>query len=220
MLAALFLSACGSSVKLAPPTIPEPLIEPIPMTVAVRMPADFQSYVHEEEVMGREEWTIDLGQSNAVFFEQLFGYMFTDMLILGEGDDPALASFDAMIEPSIDAFEFSVPAQTRTDSFAVWIRYRIKVYDRGGTLVSNWPVSAYGKSRTAQMSNSEALERAAILAMRDAAAQMIIKLDDQTQISGLSERTAPVPELEPGPTVSDEDDPQATAAAGSEDEAS
>ena len=166
VLVALFLSACGSSVKLTPPTIPEPLIEPIPMTVAVRMPENFHAFVHEEEVLGREEWTIDLGRSNAVFFEQLFGFMFTDMVILGEDDDPALATFDAMIEPSIDAFEFSVPAQTRTDSFAVWIRYRIKVFDRQGELVADWPVSAYGKSLTTTMGGSDAL--AACCSTRDA----------------------------------------------------
>ena len=198
VLATLVLSACGSSVKLAPPTIPEPLTEPIPMTVAVRMPANFQNYVHEEEVLGREEWTIDLGRSNAVFFEQLFGYMFTDMVLLGEDDDPALGTFDAMIEPSIDAFEFSVPAQTRTDSFAVWIRYRIKVYDAQGELVADWPVSAYGKSLTTALGGSDALQRAAVLAMRDAAALMIMRLDEETAISSLSDKTAQATVIPPG----------------------
>ncbi len=198
VLAALFLSACGSSVRLAPPTIPEPLIEPIPMTVAVRMPANFENYVHEEEVLGREEWTIDLGRSNAVFFEQLFGYMFSNTLLIGEDDDPNLIAFDAMIEPSIDAFEFSVPAQTRTDSFAVWIRYRIKVYDSQGDLIADWPVSAYGKSLTTAMGGSDALQRAAVLAMRDAAALMIMRLDDETAISSLGDRTAQATALPPG----------------------
>ncbi len=198
MLAALFLSACGSNVKLAPPTIPAPLTEPIPMTVVVRMPANFQNYVHEEEVLGRDEWTIDLGRSNAVFFEQLFGYMFTDMVLISEGDDPPLGTFDAMIEPSIDAFEFSVPAQTRTDSFAVWIRYRIKVFDRQGELVADWPVSAYGKSLTTALGGSDALQRAAVLAMRDAAALMIMRLDDETSISSLGDRTAQATAVPPG----------------------
>lgn len=198
VLATLFLSACGSNVKLAPPTIPEPLTEPIAMTVAVRLPENFQNYVHEEEVLGREEWTIDLGRSNAVFFEQLFGYMFTDMLLLDADDDPALMTFDAMIEPSIDAFEFSVPAQTRTDSFAVWIRYRIRVFDGQGDLIADWPISAYGKSLTTTMGGSDALQRAAVLAMRDAAALMIMRLDDETEISSLAPRTAQATAGPPG----------------------
>ncbi len=168
------------------------------MTVAVRMPANFENYVHEEEVMGRDEWTIDLGRSNAQFFEQLFGYMFTDVLLLGEDDDPSVMTFDAMIEPSIDAFEFSIPAQTRTDSFAVWIRYRIKVFDPQGELVADWPVSAYGKSLTTAMGGSDALKRAAVLAMRDAAALMIMRLDDETAISSLGDRTAQATVVPPG----------------------
>ncbi len=59
-----------------------------------------------------------------------------------------------------------------------------------GNEVANWPVSAYGKSQTASFSGSQALQRAAILAMRDAAALMIIKLDEMTGISKLAESRA------------------------------
>lgn len=187
---ALLVAGCGSNVRLDPPTIPEPLIDTIPMSVAVRMPANFENFVHEEEVFGSEQWTIDLGRSNAAFFSQLFGYMFENVTVLGPDDDADLAAFDAVIEPSIDAFEFSVPNQTKTNSFAVWIRYRIKVYDRNGTMVVNWPVSAYGKSLTTVMGGSDALERAAVLAMRDAAALLIIKFDEQTLISSLTDPPA------------------------------
>ena len=182
------------------------------------MPDNFYNFIHNEEVYGREEWSIDLGNSNASMFTQLFGYMFTEVKVLKGEEDPAQFGIDALIEPSIDAFEFSVPNQSKTDSFAVWIRYRIKVYDSAGTLVSNWPVSAYGKSQTASMSNSEALQRAAILAMRDAAALMIMKLDDATKISGLAEQTAPVPTL---PSAeSDESAAPQTVAEGQDDETS
>ena len=61
-------AGCGSSVRLDPPTIPTPNINRIPVAVAVRLPENFESYVHKEDVLGREEWKIDLGRSNAVFF--------------------------------------------------------------------------------------------------------------------------------------------------------
>lgn len=186
-LTASLAAGCGSNVRLDPPTIPVPLFDTIPMSVAVRIPDDFRSFSHEEEVLGREEWTIDLGSSNAVFFEQLFGYMFENVTIIGTGDDVPRSGIDALIEPSIDAFEFSVPNQTKTDSFSVWIRYRIKVYDRDGLLVANWPVSAYGKSLTTAMGGSDALQRAAILALRDAAALMIMKFDEQVLAGTLTE---------------------------------
>lgn len=191
MLIAGLISGCaGSNVKLQMPTIPTPLIHQIPATVGLRMPENFYHFVHEEQVFGREEWSIDLGGSNAALFTQLFGYMFQNVIVLNDSDDPKTLAIDALIEPSIDAFEFSVPNQSKTDSFAVWIRYRIRVFDFDGNEVANWPVSAYGKSQTSSISGSQALQRAAILAMRDAAALMIIKLDEMTGISKLAESRA------------------------------
>lgn len=191
MLIAGLISGCaGSNVKLQIPTIPTPLIHQIPASVGLRMPENFYHFVHEEQVFGREEWSIDLGGSNAALFTQLFGYMFQNVIVLNDSDDPKALAIDALIEPSIDAFEFSVPNQSKTDSFAVWIRYRIRVFDFDGNEVANWPVSAYGKSQTSSISGSQALQRAAILAMRDAAALMIIKLDEMTGISKLAESRA------------------------------
>jgi hypothetical protein len=180
------LGGCASNVSLDTPTIPEPLLEQIDMIVGVRMPAEFEQYIHEESIYGQKEWSINLGRSNAALFEQLFAYMFSNVTILGPDDDPQLMQLDALIEPSIDAFEFSTPEQSSTEAFAVWIRYRLKVFDPDGNLVSNWPVAAYGKSQTTKMGGSSALQRAAVLAMRDAAALMIMKFDNVTRISSLA----------------------------------
>jgi hypothetical protein len=159
------------------------------------MPDNFENFVHEEEVLGREQWRIDLGRSNADFFTQLLTFMFDEVTLLQPGDDATGLNFDALIEPSIDAFEFSVPNQTKTDAFAVWIRYRIKVYDRHGVMVANQPLSAYGKSLTTTMGGSDALQRAAVLAMRDAAALMIMKFDQQTIFTALADPSIEVPAL-------------------------
>jgi hypothetical protein len=180
------LGGCASNVTLKAPTIPEPLLAQIQMSVGVRMPAEFEHYIHEEMVYGHEEWSIDLGRSNAALFEQLFAYMFSSVTVLGPDDDPQLMGLDALIEPTIDAFEFSTPGQSNSEAFAVWIRYRLKVFDPEGKLVSNWPVAAYGKSHTTKMGGSSALQRAAVLAMRDAAALMIMKFDNVTRISDLA----------------------------------
>jgi len=186
LLALGLLAGCGSTVTLDMPSIPAPLIHKIPASVGLRMPADFDNYVHDEEIMGREQWTIDLGNSNAALFTQLFQHMFDQVTVLSDTDDPNTLPIDVLIEPSIEAFEFSVPNQSKTESFAVWIRYRIKVFDQLGAEVASWPVSAYGKSQTASARGSKGLQRAAVLAMRDAAALMILKLDEATGISRIA----------------------------------
>ncbi|MGI9201690.1 MAG: hypothetical protein ACR2QL_11565 [Woeseiaceae bacterium] len=203
ILLSCLLAGCGSNVVMDAPTIPTPLIHKIPATVGLRMPANFQDFIHEEEIIGREEWSIDLNDSNARFFEQLFAYMFENVTVIRFDEDPKNFAIDALIEPSIDAFEFSVPNQSKTESFAVWIRYRIKVFDEEGDQVANWPVSAYGKSQTTSVSGTQALQRAAILAMRDAAALMIMKLDEATGISRIAEARAAMVEV-PDPVVTEE----------------
>lgn len=180
------LAGCSSTLTMDAPTIPPPLTEKIGVDVALRIPEEFNHFVHEEAILGKESWTIDLGRSNAAFFEQLFGHLFSKVTVIGPDDDARDHQFDALIEPSIDGFEFSVPTQSKTEAFAVWIRYRLRVFDREGNNASNWTVSAYGKSRKQGINNSDALERAAVLAMRDAAALIIMQMDNATQISELA----------------------------------
>jgi hypothetical protein len=179
------LSGCATSVTVDNPRIPDPLITPMPLSVGARYPDEFDHFVHEEQVIGKEKWQVNLGASNRMLFDKLFGAMFTDFQVVAESTDPATLGIDAMIEPTIDAFEFSVPEQSQTDSFAVWIRYRIKIFDRHGTQIANWPISAYGKSQTTMFGDDEALRRAAVLAMRDAAALIIMQMDKSTGISSL-----------------------------------
>lgn len=156
------------------------------MTVAIRYPDEFESFVHEEQVIGKETWKIDLGKSNMLLFTKLFGAMFSDLQVIDQDTDPRDLQIDAVIEPGIDAFEFSVPKQSQTDAFAVWIRYRIKVFDSAGNQVANWPIAAYGKSQSTTFGGDDALRRAAVLAMRDAAALVILQMDKSTGISRLS----------------------------------
>ena len=156
------------------------------MDVAVRIPAEFHNFVHEENVLGRETWTINLGSTNATFFTQLFGYMFDNVIVLGPDDNALDYTFDALVEPTIEGFEFSVPNQSKTDEFAVWIRYRMQIFDSLGNNASTWTVSAYGKSQKEGMGGSKSLQRAAVLAMRDAAALILLQMDKSTKIGELA----------------------------------
>ena len=186
-LLALFVAGCSTSVAIDTTTIPKPITATIPLVVAVRIPADFENFVYQEKVMGRQEWTIDLGRSNAEVFTQLFSHLFTELIVLSPDDNPADYTFDALIEPSIDDFEFSIPEQSQTDAFAVWIRYRLLVFDSAGNRYANWPVSAYGKSQKEGIGGTDALQRAAVLAMRDAAALMVTQMERATGLSALAD---------------------------------
>ena len=191
-------AGCSSTLTMEMPTIPEPRIEKIPVDVAVRIPAEFENFVHVEEILGKDKWTIDLGRSNALFFTQLFGHMFDSIVVLGPDDDPRDHQFDALIEPSIEGFEFSTPGQSNSQEFAVWIRYRMAVFDSVGNRASSWTVSAYGKSQKESIGGSDALRRAAVLAMRDAAALIIMQMDRVTKIRDLADGPLDPASIEPG----------------------
>ncbi len=207
------------------PTIPDPLVDKIPLSVAVRYPDEFEHYVHEEQVVGKDKWTIDLGRSNKLLFNKIFGAMFNDLTIIEADMDPADLQIDALIEPSIEAFEFETPSQSHTQAFAVFIRYRMRIFDRDGKQFANWPVSAYGKSQSTAMGGDDALRRAAVLAMRDAAALVVMQLDKSTRISRLSRpsrssvaaRPDP-PSTEPALSAPVEEEPQTTALEDTTDE--
>ena len=186
-LATILMVGCSSTVTMEMPTIPQPRMEKIPVDVAVRMPAEFEDFVHVEEVLGKETWTIKLGRSNAAFFTQLFGHMFDSVVVLGPDDDPRDFQFDALIEPVIDGFEFSTPSQSQSEAFAVWIRYRMSIFDSVGNRASSWTVNAYGKSQKEGLGGGDSLERAAILAMRDAAALIIMQMEKVTNIRELAD---------------------------------
>jgi hypothetical protein len=186
-LVAAGIAGCASSLQVDMPTIPAPHMEKIPVDVAVRIPENFNGFTHTEDILGKSEFTIHLGNSNANFFTQLFNYMFDSVIVLGPDDDPRDFQFDALIEPSIEGFEFSIPNQTQTDAYSVWIRYRLNVFDSVGNRASSWTVSAYGKSQKEGITGTDSLRRAAVLAMRDAAALIVMQMDKVSKIRSLAD---------------------------------
>lgn len=211
---ALLLTGCASKVTVDTPTIPTPHIEKLPLDVALRIPAEFHNFVHEENVLGRERWTISLGSANAIFFEQLFGFMFENVIVLGPDDDALDYTFDALIEPKIEGFEFSVPNQSKTDAFAVWIRYRMQIFDSAGNSAASWTVSAYGKSQKEGLGGSKSLQRAAVLAMRDAAALILLQMNNATKIAALADGPLDLSHFETSAMVEDESNNSPTGPTG------
>ncbi|MEE8221557.1 MAG: hypothetical protein V3R21_07340, partial [Woeseiaceae bacterium] len=70
-----------------------------------------------------------------------------------------------------------------------------------GNQFANWPISAYGKSLTTTMGGDNALRRAAVLAMRDAAALIIMQMDKATGISSLNRETLSKVAASPEPAM-------------------
>jgi hypothetical protein len=90
-------------------------------------------------------------------------------------------TLDGVIEPKLEKFEFDVPQGERDEFVEVWLQYQITVYEPDGATVIQWPVSGYGKSELLRDAE-DAVQRAAVVAMREAGATISTKFTEQPQI--------------------------------------
>jgi hypothetical protein len=169
---------------MVPQTFPVPLVERIPVRVAVHYSPALTEFVYKEDIAAERDWTVQLGAANVRMFDAVFQGMFavTQRVDSVQGAAAEMPEADVIIAPVVDTFEFSSPSQSATDQFAVWIRYNLDVYSPDGQLVARWPVAAYGQSGTGGMSDEKSMERATVLALRDAAATIAVNFTKQPKI--------------------------------------
>lgn len=180
------LGGCGPVQLVASSRIPTPLIVKLPVTVALFMPQQFAQYIHKEERWGTD-WNIDIGKAQTDAMSQLFNAMFDKVVVV---DSLAAAGtlgsqVTAILEPSVEEYAFVTPRDAGSPFFAVSIKYRVNVYTADGKLADSWGFTGYGTSPAGGLSNTEPLENATALAMRDAGAKLVVEFRDQPIVRGL-----------------------------------
>ena len=180
--AAACLAGCGGSQVIVESTFPKPLVEALPVSMGVIIPDELYNFIYTEDIPDQSLWTIALGDANVAMLAPLFEGMFQqtrdiDSLALAAND----SSLDGVIEPKLEKFEFDVPQGERDKFVEVWLQYAITVYDPSGATIIEWPVSGYGKSELSRDAE-DAVQRAAVVAMREAGATIATKFSEQPQI--------------------------------------
>lgn len=166
------LAGCGGANVEVPPELPVPLVQPLPLKMGLHLPQELRNYVHREKLEQSGEWTIDLGGAQERMFRNLLTGMFEAMEVVPEPGAVA-TDVDAVLVPAIQEVQFSTPDQTRSEYFEVWVRYQFQLFDRDGSLIADWPMTAYGKANAhnyGMNSRGPALQAAAVAALRDAMA--------------------------------------------------
>jgi hypothetical protein len=179
--AAACLAGCGGSQVIVESTFPRPLIEPLPISMGVVIPDELYNFIYTEDIPDQSLWTIALGDANVAMLAPLFDGMFTETkelesLALAASD----STLDGVIEPRLEKFEFDVPQGERDEFVEVWLQYQITVYEPDGGTIIQWPVSGYGKSELLRDAE-DAVQRAAVVAMREAGATISTKFSEQPQ---------------------------------------
>jgi hypothetical protein len=213
---AVLLAGCGPVTLVATARIPQPLVMKIPVGVALFMPQEFMQYVHKEERWGTD-WNIEIGKAQADAMSQLLNAMFENVVAVDSlNAGSALgSSVAAILEPSVEEYAFVTPRDAGSPFFAVSIKYRVNVYSPDGKLADSWGFTGYGTSPAGGLSNTEPLQNATALAMRDAGAKLAVEFRDQAIVRGL----LPATETADDPTTqqpsSEQPASEGTAAPGS-----
>jgi hypothetical protein len=170
-------------------------MEPFPLTMGIRYPSELTDFAHNEDPELSPEWTIKLGQANVRMFRALFNGMFTQTVELNNPDNENTTAeniteenttgetiakestpltLDAIIEPSLEEVEFSLPEQSGNDQFTIWLRYNIRITTPEGELITDWRITGYGQEDEGSMGlgDETAMRKAAVTALRDVAANI------------------------------------------------
>lgn len=169
---ALLQAACMTTkVELPTNQFPVPLMQKLPISMGLFLPEALRTYQFREDLGDAGAFEIEIGDAQQAMFVNLLTGMFDQMAQVDSVS--ADAGVDAILVPNIAEMQFSTPQQTRTDYFEVWIRYQFQLYSPDGTLLADWPLTAYGKANTQNYmmgSTSPTLRQAALNACRDAMA--------------------------------------------------
>lgn len=203
ILGLLAVISSGCTTSAVESEFPVPVVDKLPLRVAVHFDESFSNYAYREQAAGEPSWVIMMGSANVSMFRRVFQGMFDQTIELPEIAPLKfpVADVDAVIVPAVETFELRVPQQPpvnpdgtppglegvnlSTDYFTVWITYRMTMYDNQGREIASWPVRAYGQTPSGVMDMfgpDEALARTTTVAMRDAGAYLSIYFEDEPRI--------------------------------------
>ena len=181
VLAVPLLAGCSTSL-VVDAEFPEPLVDPLPVRMGILLDDALTNFAHEEKIPQQASYSIAIGQANVSMLNRLFRSMFVATEPVGalplEAD--AQVRLDAVLKPELERFEFDVPVR-RTDEFVeVFMQYQLRLYETDGQLIAEWPVTGYGKAEHG--SRSDALNRAAVVAMREVGAVISTEFSAQPEV--------------------------------------
>jgi len=179
LLLVVLCQSCTQSIVINT-TVPEPLVEKIEnFNIAVIYEDNIQNYQYENiNSKSSACCEIDFSDSQLNLFRKILQSFFPGLIELPNNNSEMLSNVDLYMEPQLDAFEFLSPEESRNDKYAVWLKYKIDIYDNKKTLLSNWYITGYGEQNTGSFGVSESLTKAIDLALRDAGVNLAIKIED------------------------------------------
>jgi len=179
VLQLMLLGCAGADVAVQSTRLPVPLVESLPINVGIHLSDELLTYYHEETVRNHGTFRINVGSAQSLMFDNLATGLFAGHRFI---DTPvsAAADLNAILVPTINELQFSIPAQTKSDFFEVWLKYSFQLKTPDGNTIAEWPMQAYGRANSRNYgiledTDNGALQEASRVALRDAMAVFSFK---------------------------------------------
>lgn len=167
----ILLGGCSSSAQVRidqqfPPVVSVPRA----IDVAIVFDPEFKSYVARPN----DKTTIDIGTAQVDLLSTAFRGLFEQVNVVSSREQVA-AGTELVIIPTVREVQLSTPSESYLNVYEVWIKYNLEIETVDGVAIDSWFMPAYGKTPDSFMlSRTEAIEEAAIVALRDAGAKLLL----------------------------------------------
>lgn len=186
----LALTACSTREVVVEGSFPTPVVDPVPVSVGVLFTKEFREHELVDDATGRGEasWRVSTGVAQVDFWSILLPAFFQNVVFIESYEDLNTYDVDAVLIPEVTEVQYAIPLYTNVKVYEIWMRYQLSLVepeqlkdDENQTIVTEnaqpfvqWPLTAYGKTPTAFLqSDTEAVNEAAVMALRDAGANFI-----------------------------------------------
>ena len=200
------LCGCGPTRLTVHADIPPLLVQPMPLTMGVRIPKAFAEYVQKEK-FADSQWEIELGAAQAGAISRVTQAMFQHTVMLGDeapGQAGASAAgLNGIIEAALDSYVYLLPSSAPGASafYSATIGFKVNLESADGTVLGSWVYEGYGSAPERGLSSTEGVALVSGLAIRDACANLAVHLPEQELMRNLLTPTPmPTPTQSPTPT--------------------
>lgn len=169
------LLGCGPAKVVVQGNFPPPLIEPLPLTLGLWFGDDFAKHEFFDEPTNKKDssWIVHTGAAQVQMWNSLLAGMFEKVVHLKNKPGPGQSNpnVDGVLIPHVEELQYAIPAHTNVKVYEIWMRYRFELVTGDGESIAQWTMTSYGKTPTAFLqSDQEAVNLAAVMALRDAGA--------------------------------------------------
>ena len=170
LLVALALtSGCTRNIRVSD-DFPMVVAEPRDMSAALVMNHEFRHFVAQPN----SDTNIQLGAAQVIALRNAFMGLFTEVTVVDSKAQVAPGT-DMVIIPSVLDVQLSTPTESYLNVFELWIKYNLDIESADGVPIDSWFLPAYGKTPYSYLlSRTTAIESAAVVALRDAGAKLIL----------------------------------------------